>query len=152
MEHFFGAIKELYDSGIERIDSFNLIGCINRNPRIKSIIEKEFTDDAIIELIEKSPIIARATKEDYDILVKTVSNLSFRRELYKNLSLTQKKCLNESINVEDLIKDVNEKNRPIYNGARYFLKNQNYLATCAMNCGTKLRVKEETTVVMVTPI
>jgi len=105
----FDAISQLYNSGVERIDSFNLIGAINRSAKIKKIIEREFTDDTITELINTSPIISRTETADYELLVKHVIGLSYRREMFKSLGLLRTKCLNEDVSVEDLTKDINDR-------------------------------------------
>ena len=104
----YEAISTLYSSGIERIDSFNLVGSINRSAKLKKIIEREFTDDSIIDLINKSNFIARTERSDYELLVKHLVDLSYRREMYKEFAVLRNKCLNENIPLEDLTKEIND--------------------------------------------
>jgi len=104
----YEAIYSLYEGGIERIDSFNLISAINRNPKIKATVSKEFDEESIKDIVRSSSVIARDEKNDFEILVKSVLDLSYRRELYKKLNSFTKKCLDEKLTVEDLTKELND--------------------------------------------
>jgi len=104
----YDAVSQLYEDGVERVDSFNLIGCINRSAKLKKIIDKEFTEGSISELIANSTIVARTEQNDFEILVRRLLELSFKREMYKKLGIMKNKCLDENVGMEELTQSIND--------------------------------------------
>lgn len=80
----YWAIDELFKSGVENIDSFNLITMINSNNAVKKVIDK-FNVNTIQELIDLSKHVARDSIEEYILIANRVISLAFKRDLYKKL-------------------------------------------------------------------
>ena len=97
----YWAINELYTSGVDNIDAFNLITMLNSNAAVKNTIEK-FNIANIQELVELSRHVSRNTLDEYKILVNKVVTLSFKRELYLSLQGLEKLCFNDKYELGDL--------------------------------------------------
>lgn len=102
----YWAISELYKNGIKNIDSFNLESMLNSNTSIKNIMSK-FSKSTVKDLIDLSTCISRDTPDEYKILVNKVVELSFKRDAFIKLKKMQEKCIDESFNILDIYKYIN---------------------------------------------
>lgn len=91
----YWAISNLIEDGIYEIDSFNLTIKCNENKGIKKLIDKYGGDSFIKELVENSESVSRDTLDEYLLVAKRVSELGFRRELYRKLKSYEKEVLND---------------------------------------------------------
>lgn len=90
----YWAINELYKSGVDKIDSFNLSSMINSNNSVKKKME-EFNIASLDELIELASNVERNTIEEYLIVARQVTTLAFKRTLYKKLREFEGYCFDE---------------------------------------------------------
>lgn len=97
----YWAIQELYKSGVDKVDTFNLSNIINSNSAVKKKME-DFNIESLNELVELSKNVSRNTVEEYLILAKQVTTLAFKRTLYTKLNEFSKDCLNEKYSLGDL--------------------------------------------------
>lgn len=91
----YWAIDELYKSGIDKIDSFNLTTMINSNTGVQNTLEK-FNISSIHDFVEMSKFVSRNTLEEYKMLVNKVVTYAFKRDLYKKLQRFEGMCLDDS--------------------------------------------------------
>jgi replicative DNA helicase len=97
----YWAIYELYKSGVDNIDSFNLTTMLNSNVSVKKTVEN-FNISSVQELIDLSSCIARHKIEEYKIIVSNVLTMSFKRDLYKKLQQFETFCFDDSCSLGDL--------------------------------------------------
>jgi len=76
---------QLLQSGVYELDAFNITVQANSHKGIKKLIDEYGGDKFIKDLVDTSGIIARNTTEEYLLSARNVSELGFRRELYKKL-------------------------------------------------------------------
>lgn len=99
----YTAICELARRGIKTIDAYNIIECLNASEATRKISEG-LTIESLHELIEMSDVLARATIEEYKMLVSNVMDAAFRRDTFQRLKECQAICYDRSIdNVEQEI-------------------------------------------------
>lgn len=91
---FYESIKNLVSSGIDKIDSFNILATINANKKLKTMAGDVFTVNFVDDVIKNSKYIARESSAEYTALVNTISSYAYRRKLYRDLEEAQKECLN----------------------------------------------------------
>lgn len=99
----YWAIQELYKSGIDNIDAFNLTNIINSSQSAKNKIAEEIPN--INDIIDLNKIICRNTIEEYKKLVSIVNTCAFKRSIYKNLQTCENFCY-EDISLKDLQKNI----------------------------------------------
>ena len=104
----YWAIQELYKAGIENIDAMNISSMLNSHPTVKKRIE-EYNLTDIQSFIQMSQYAARHTLEEYRLLVNTVVENSFKRELAKVAGEIQSDCYNSDMNLSRLNQIVNDK-------------------------------------------
>jgi len=90
---YYWAIWSLYlEDKVEKIDTFNLMTKINSNKGVKNVVDV-LNLPSIQEFVELSKEVARDTVEEYKLLVKRVTSMSFKRDLYKKLQHFSSKVL-----------------------------------------------------------
>lgn len=104
----YWAIQELYKNGVETIDALNISNMLNSNGPVKRKIE-EYNLTNIQEFINMAQYAARHTLEEYKLLVNTVVEMSFKRELAKVASEIQADCFNSDMGLSKLNQVVNNK-------------------------------------------
>ena len=112
-EHFFNlengciywAIQELVKDGITNIDALNLSNKLNSNNGVKNTIEK-FNLPSVQEFVDLYKELARHSVEEYMMLAKNITELAFKRNLYKKLVGLSGKCFQKGISLDDLSGDV----------------------------------------------
>lgn len=84
----YWAVQELYNSGITNIDAVNLLNVINTNVSAAKTMQRyNYLDvEKLQEYIELSKNTARDTVEEYKQASNRVLELSFKRDLHKELS------------------------------------------------------------------
>ena len=104
----YWAIQELYKAGIDTIDALNISNMLNSNRAVKRKIE-EYNLTDMQEFIEMSQYAARHSLEEYKLLVNSVVENSFKRELSKLAGEIQSNCYNSDMNLSHLNQFVNGK-------------------------------------------
>lgn len=104
----YWAIQELYKAGIETIDAMNISSMLNSNKAVKRKIEEHNLQDTQ-SFIGMSQYAARHTLEEYKLLVNSVVEKSFKRELVKIAEEIQADCFNSDMNLSKLNQVVNNK-------------------------------------------
>lgn len=113
--YFFGkdngciywAIQELYKSGVDNIDAFNIANMISSNKEVKKTTE-QYNLPSMQEYIGLSANVARNTLEEYMLLVDRVVELSFKRDLHKLMVELERDC-SSKIALSDLNTKVYDK-------------------------------------------
>ena len=111
--HFFNvengciywAIQELVKDGITNIDALNLSNKLNSNNGVKNTIER-FNLPSVQEFVDLYKELARHSLEEYMMLAKNITELAFKRNLYKKLVGLSGKCFQKDISLDDLSCDV----------------------------------------------
>ena len=93
--YIYYAVRELVKKGIKKIDAYNIVNILNARDATKNQTET-ITIPAINELIDFSMLICRSSAEEYQLLVKTVMEKAFRRELYRELQKCEQVCYADS--------------------------------------------------------
>lgn len=106
----YSAILSLVRRGIYNVDPFNIIEVLNSEEATRKYAD-ELSVDLLYELIEQSETLARASVEEYKMLVSNVMSLAFRRDTYERLTTCQEMVLNTDIDdieqrIYDAIDDV----------------------------------------------
>ena len=104
----YWAIQELYKAGIENIDAMNITNMLNSNKSVKRKIE-EYNLTDMQSFISMAGYAARHTLEEYKLLVNSVVEQSFKRELAKLAGEIQADCFNSDMNLSKLNQLVNSK-------------------------------------------
>lgn len=92
---FYEAIYELLHHGIDTIDAFNIYECIQNKETLRKRAEGASVD-RIKEFIESSGYLARSSVEEYKMLVKSVMNFAFKREMLDTLHRCERFCLDKN--------------------------------------------------------
>jgi replicative DNA helicase len=92
----YWAVTELIKEGVTEIDSFNIGIKCNSNKGVKAIVDKYGGDKFIKELVENADVVARTTNEDFQLVARRVSELGFRREVYRKLKSYEGEIIDES--------------------------------------------------------
>ena len=104
----YWAIQELYKAGIETIDAMNISSMLNSNKAVKRKIE-EYNLQDMQQFISMAQYAARHTLEEYKLLVNSVVENSFKRELAKVAAEIQADCFNSDMGLSKLNQIVNNK-------------------------------------------
>lgn len=94
----YWAIQELTKAGVENIDALNLTSMINSNKAVKRKLE-EYNLGNLQEFVNMAQYAARHTLEEYKLLVNSVVEKSFKRDLIKVTTEIQSDCHNEDIHL-----------------------------------------------------
>lgn len=100
--YIYYAVCELAKAGIENVDAYNIFNQLHANSIAKRAVEgiqqssDTITIQAVNDLIEIAPTIARATVEEYMSLVNNVLGAAFRRNTYEKLIECQKLCFDST--------------------------------------------------------
>jgi replicative DNA helicase len=105
----FVAISDLYNVGIQNIDTYNLMNAINGNKQIKQQLGADFTKETVSEIITFSVHISRNTAEEYNKLTKSILEYAFKRRLYRDLEKCKVDCFNDQLSISDLHSSVQNK-------------------------------------------
>lgn len=97
----YWAIQELYKSGADKIDSFNLSSVINSDNAVKKKMQ-EFNIQSLDELINLAENVARTTVGEYLIVAKQVTTLAFKRTLYTTLQKYSTYCFDDKYSLGEL--------------------------------------------------
>ena len=100
----YWAIQKLFESGIDKIDAFNIDSMLNTNAAVKKKIEK-FNVKDMQEFLDLSASVARGTIEEYNMLVETVLSYAFKRDLRNKLTGLVNECYSPDISLESLSND-----------------------------------------------
>lgn len=101
----YWAIDELIKAGVDNIDAFNISNMLQSNNAVKKTLESVNMPD-MDEFIELCSDAARHTIAEYQLLVISVVNLAFKRDLYKLLNKLQKQTLTQELDLNQLNKIV----------------------------------------------
>lgn len=101
----YWAIDQLFKSGVENIDAFNITNMLQSNNAVKKKMESVNMPD-MDEFIDLCSDAARHTIAEYQLLVVNVVTLSFKRDLYKTLGMMQKNILIQESDLNQLSKSV----------------------------------------------
>ena len=101
----YWAIDQLFKSGVENIDAFNITNMLQSNNAVKKKMESVNMPD-MDEFIDLCSDAARHTIAEYQLLVVNVVTLSFKRDLYKTLGMMQKNILTQESDLNQLSKSV----------------------------------------------
>lgn len=104
----YWAIQELYKAGVETIDALNISNMLNSNAAVKRKIE-EYNLQDMQKFIAMAEYAARHTLEEYKLLVNSVVEKSFKRELAKIAAEIQADCFNSDMGLSKLNQIVNDK-------------------------------------------
>ena len=104
----YWAIQELYKAGVSTIDALNISNMLNSNGSVKRRIDASNLSD-LQEFIGMAQYAARHTLEEYRLLVNTIVECSFKRELAKMASEIQSDCFKSDMRLAQLNQIVNEK-------------------------------------------
>lgn len=104
----YWAIQELFKVGIETIDAMNITSMLNSNKAVKRKIE-EYNLSDMQKFISMAQYAARHTLEEYKLLVNSVVENSFKRELAKVSGEIQADCFNSDMGLSKLNQVVNHK-------------------------------------------
>ncbi|EXM38576.1 hypothetical protein RASY3_14815 [Ruminococcus albus SY3] len=100
----YWAIQRLFESGIDKIDAFNIDSMLNTNEAVKKKIEK-FNVKDMQEFLDLSASVARGTIEEYNMLVETVLSYAFKRDLRNKLTGLVNECYAPNVSLETLSND-----------------------------------------------
>lgn len=101
----YWAIRELYKNKIVNIDAINIQNMLNSNKAVKKTID-QYNLPAIQEYVDLCLESKRDTVEEYQMLVKTVMELAFKRDFYIKTVSWQKKCFDKSVQLSAMSNDV----------------------------------------------
>lgn len=87
----YTAICDLARKGITTVDPYNIISDLNSSEATRKYAD-ELTVDKLQELMEMSDVLARNSVEEYKMLVKNVTDASFRRDAMQRLRDCEKLC------------------------------------------------------------
>ena len=104
----YWAIQELVKNGISNIDAVNLTRMLNSNNAVKKTIN-EYNISDIQEFIDESRYGARDTLEEYKMIVNTVIEMAYKRELSSTVAQIQKYCFDNKVNLTELSGIVDKK-------------------------------------------
>lgn len=94
--YLYQAICELARQGITNIDAYNLFEILGSAAWAKAYSSK--ADIPMLqELIQNAQFLARSTVEEYKMLVSTVIECAFRRDIYKRLRDCEGMCMDENV-------------------------------------------------------
>ena len=100
----YWAIQRLFESGIDKIDAFNIDSMLNTNEAVKKKVEK-FNVKDMQEFLDLSASVARGTIEEYNMLVETVLSYAFKRDLRNRLTGLVNECYAPNVSLETLSND-----------------------------------------------
>lgn len=83
------------DKNIYKIDPYNIISYLKSSKKTEDIADI-LTIDKLNELVEMSEVLARHTKEEYELLTANVLDAAFRRNTYLKLKECEGLCQSES--------------------------------------------------------
>lgn len=92
----YTAICELARRGINNIDPYNIIECLESSEATRRYAS-ELSIDRLHEFMEMSDVLARNTVEEYKMLVDNVLDSAFRRDTYSRLKECQELCCDRSL-------------------------------------------------------
>lgn len=101
----YWAIEQLYKSGVENIDAYNISSMLASNEAVSKTLEKVNMPD-MDEYIELSQDVARHSLAEYRLLAERVTELSFKRDLIKTLSSMEIRTNQNDLNLSELNKYV----------------------------------------------
>ena len=101
----YWAISELVKDGINNIDALNLSNKLNSNKGVKNTIEK-YNLPSVQEFVDLYKEMARHSLEEYMMLAKNITELAFKRNLYKKLVSLSGECFEKNISLDKLSTDV----------------------------------------------
>lgn len=104
----YWAIQELYKAGISTIDALNISNMLNSNGAVKRKIDASNLSN-LQEFINMAQYAARHTLEEYRLLVNTIVECSFKRELARTASEIQADCFKQDVSLAKLNQVVNTK-------------------------------------------
>ena len=94
--YVYYAVKKLAEKGVETIDAYNVTNILNSHRGTEQVgedVNKVVTIAALQDLIANARLIARSTKEDYDVVVRSVLDAAFRRHTFQKLVSCEAMCL-----------------------------------------------------------
>lgn len=104
----YWAIEQLYKSGIDNIDAFNITNMLQSNKAVAKQLEK-VNMPPMEDYIELCRDAARHTLAEYQLLVVNVVSLSYKRDLFAELGKLRQKVIVPDFNI-------NQVNKIVFNG------------------------------------
>lgn len=101
----YWAIDQLFKSGVENIDAFNITNMLQSNNAVKKKMESVNMPD-MDDFIDLCSDAARHTIAEYQLLVVNVVTLAFKRDLYKLFGTMQKNIVTQDNDLNQLSKSV----------------------------------------------
>ncbi len=95
----YTAIREMFKSGIETIDAFNIQTFINADPQLKKTFTM-YNISSLQEYVDISYDTARNTQEEYKGLAQRVASLAFKRDLHRELMAADNQCFTDKTAAE----------------------------------------------------
>ena len=97
----YWAIQELFQSGINNIDAYNLSSKLQSHQGVRNKLE-QYNLPAVQELVELFRETARHSLEEYKMLADNIVTLSFKRDLVKTLHEIEADCFKKTVDLEKL--------------------------------------------------
>lgn len=101
----YWAIDQLFKSGVENIDAFNITNMLQSNNAVKKTMESVNMPD-MDDFIELCQDAARTTVAEYNLLVMQIVTLSFKRDLLKLFDKMKKTVVQKDLGLNELSSEV----------------------------------------------
>jgi len=108
--HFFNdeyktlywAITELYNSGIDKIDKYNLVVKIGETKSTQKMIDKVGGDSFLDTQLDNALYLSRNTEEEYKVIARKIVECAFRRDTFNQMENYKRDILNTENNLNEL--------------------------------------------------
>lgn len=97
----YWAISELYKQKITNISALNIEQMLDSNKSVKQKI-REYNMPSMSQFIDLCYESKRDSIEEYQLLVKKVVGLAFKRELYKTVDKWQRSCIRDDAQLDEI--------------------------------------------------
>jgi replicative DNA helicase len=92
----YQTITDLYKNNVNNIDVYNLHRYIQSDPKLKELFKLTISElDTVKKMAEQ---IARHSLPEYNLMVKTVSDMAYKRKTYNVLQKCQSLCYSKDFN------------------------------------------------------
>ena len=98
--YFYYALVELATRGVNNVDLVNVMSVWNATESWKNRTSS-ITTEQVNEYINLSKLVARTTKEEYELLSNVVMDKALRRNLYRKLQEGQNLCFADNVDKID---------------------------------------------------
>lgn len=101
----YWAIQELHNSGISKMDAYNISNMIQNHKGMRKTIEK-YNLPAVQECVDLYNEVTRDTLEEYKMLADNIVTFAFKRDLVETLEKISSDCHNPDQSLEKLSNSV----------------------------------------------